>query len=310
MSGHSTFDGLPHFLVIGAEKSGTTWLYNALRRHPDIYVPETKEVHFFNAYNSLLQPVKHYELGIEWYRRFFRKAQRDQIIGEVTPMYLSDPLALNRIQDLLPKARLIYILREPGSRAYSHYWMAKRKRLLSEDFGELVASQDPRFIGRGFYAEQVQRLQELFSPEQLLGLSFEELFENKHRGLSKVLDFLGVRSDSSIVTAVLDSSTKYAGVAAKPRSVLLYKLTSRVVQFLRNSHRGSEIMDLLKGTRLSQWMKSANLQRTPYEPMTVKDCRALREIYESDIMRLGELVEFSVEHWLEKQLCTDQARNS
>ncbi len=310
MSRHSTYDGLPHFLVIGAEKSGTTWLYNALRRHPDVYVPETKEVHFFNAYNSLLQPVKHYELGIEWYRRFFRKAQPDQIIGEVTPMYLCDPLAIKRIRDTLPQARLIYILREPGSRAYSHYWMAKRKRLLSKDFSELVAAQDARFIGRGFYAEQVQRLYELFAPEQLLGLSFEELFEDRHRGLSKVLDFLKVSSDSSMVDAVLDRSAKNAGAAAKPRSVLLYKLTSRIVQFLRNSHRGSEIMDFVKGTRLSQWLKSANLRRIPYEPMTVKDCRALHEIYESDIMRLAELVEFSVEHWLEKQLCTDQARNS
>jgi len=116
-----TQDILPTFLFIGAEKAGTTWFYARLKEHPDIFVPETKELHFFNKYNSNLEKMDRFEkLGLNYYQRFFQRYAGEKAIGEVCPMYLCDPCAPVRIRQTLPQVKLIACLRNPADRAYSH----------------------------------------------------------------------------------------------------------------------------------------------------------------------------------------------
>src|SRR4051812_23905676 len=118
---------LPNFLVIGVEKGGTTWLHAQLKKHPQIFLPDTKEIHFFNKYSSNLIERDYFKLGIGWYLDFFKPYNGQRAIGEVTPMYICDSEAPLRIQKTLLSVRLIAILRNPVDRAYSHYWMAKNK---------------------------------------------------------------------------------------------------------------------------------------------------------------------------------------
>jgi len=122
---------LPNFLVIGVEKGGTTWLHAQLKKHPEIFLPQSKEIHFFNKYNSNLIKHDYFQLGINWYADFFKQYKGQKVIGEVTPMYICDPEAPLRIQQTLPNVKLIAILRDPVRRAYSHYWMAKQKKNIS-----------------------------------------------------------------------------------------------------------------------------------------------------------------------------------
>ncbi|MEM9325722.1 MAG: sulfotransferase domain-containing protein [Bacteroidota bacterium] len=290
--------GLPHFLVIGAEKAGTTWLYQALRRHPDIFLPDTKEIHFFNRFNSLLEPVRHYELGVEWYHRFFKRSAPHQLRGEITPMYLSDEAAGWRIATLLPQVKLIYILREPVSRAYSHYWMARRKGLVSNTFSELIAQRDPRFIGRGFYSGQIEHYLSLFPQEQMMGLTFDSLFNDKSSSLSRILQFIGVRSDEDQIMTILSEMTVSTGEASRPRILWAHQLMSRLSKALRNDHLGSQLMDLLKQTRISR-LKEMNFTTEPYEPINREDLIKLKEIYAEDIIKLAGIVDFSVQKWQE-----------
>jgi hypothetical protein len=108
---------LPDFIIIGAAKSGTTSLYHALARHPDVFMSEPKEPEFF-ARDDL------YAGGIEGYAALFGAAGPDQICGEASTLYTLAPLfpdAAPRIARHVPEAKLVYVLREPASRAYSYY---------------------------------------------------------------------------------------------------------------------------------------------------------------------------------------------
>ena len=109
---------LPDFVVVGAQKAGTTSLYRMLRKHPQIHMPRTKELHFFDVHwdrASSGTPTSSRPGRWEWRR------------GEATPYYLYRPMVRERMLQVLPKARIVVILRNPVDRAYSHYWHDLRR---------------------------------------------------------------------------------------------------------------------------------------------------------------------------------------
>src|SRR5690606_34294189 len=112
---------LPNFLVIGAQRAGTTLLHRILEAHPEVYVPyRRKEVHFFDLY---------FDRTTQWYENFFppsEPAAKYKAIGEVTPDYMFDQAAPFRIKKILPDCRFIVSLRNPVERAYSAYLYSVR----------------------------------------------------------------------------------------------------------------------------------------------------------------------------------------
>jgi len=196
---------LPDFLILGAQKAGTTALYAYLRWHPEITGPSFKEVSFFD---------RHYAKGERWYRAHM-PVRRRSLVGEASPSYLFHPLAPERVAGMLPGARLIALLRNPVDRAFSHYQheVALGREPLS--FGDAVDREDERmqgelermlrdpsyfslawwnytYVARGRYAEQLERWFAAFPREQLLVLFTEELSADTAATYRRVLDFLGV----------------------------------------------------------------------------------------------------------------------
>jgi hypothetical protein len=196
---------LPDFLILGAQKAGTTALYAYLRWHPQVTGPSFKEVSFFD---------RHYARGERWYRAHL-PIRRSGIVGEASPSYLFHPLASERVARMLPRARLIALLRNPVDRAFSHYQheVALGREELS--FEDALAREDERMQGelermlrdpsyfsyawwnytyaaRGRYAEQLERWLDAFPREQLLVLFTEELAADTAGTYRRVLDFLGV----------------------------------------------------------------------------------------------------------------------
>jgi hypothetical protein len=120
---------LPNFLVIGAGRSGTTSLHHYLGQHPDIFVPAVKEPNFFAFMGEDIVVVDHYDHWIRQnsitdlaaYKALFDRATAEHAIGEVSPQYLFNRRAPERIKALIPQARLIVILRNPADRAYADY---------------------------------------------------------------------------------------------------------------------------------------------------------------------------------------------
>jgi Sulfotransferase domain len=200
---------LPSFLVIGAQRAGTTSLFVYLSQHPHVAGPTSgdgtvswpKELHFFD---------KRFSLGLDWYRTFFplvparqlaRLRGRDLVAGEATPSYLFHPEAPERVAACLPEVRLIAILRNPIERAYSHY--QKRRRMGREhlSFQRAVESEERpgrkpdrrrSYLARGLYAEQLERWLAYFPREKLLVLRSEDLMADPAGVYAKVVDFLAL----------------------------------------------------------------------------------------------------------------------
>lgn len=178
---------LPNFLVLGAQRAGTTWLDRVLRAHPEIYLPtRRKEVHYFD---------QHFDRGLDWYRRFFPTAsEAPPRVGEITPRYLFDPAVPDRLAETLPEARLVAILRDPVDRLYSHYGLHVRDRGERRPF-EVFAQQEPEAVARGRYAEQLERYRPWLADHRLLVLVFEEVTAEPATAFAALGRFLGVEVD-------------------------------------------------------------------------------------------------------------------
>ena len=200
---------LPNFLIIGAQKSGTTWLAEQLIQHPDVFMPAT-EIHFFDK-------DYHYYRGVQWYEKHFSRVGNQKAVGEKTPDYLwangqgvegHMPDVHHHIYDLLPDVKLIVVLRNPVNRAISavnHIIRSGRisprysaDDLLIGKYQHLVAGHGVLAYGR--YYEQIQAYLTLFCRQQLLVLIFEEdVLENPTNGLQKVCHFLQIDHDFPFV---------------------------------------------------------------------------------------------------------------
>jgi hypothetical protein len=176
---------LPDFVIIGAQKGGTSFLYYLLTQHPLVEPAVRKEVRYFEGL---------FELGVEWYRWCFaqpkRKDGRRTITGEATPSYLFHAPVAKRMAETVPKARLIALLRNPVDRAYSHYQMQVKRGTEPKTFEEAIKQQRASYLSRGIYVEQLLRWSAFFSKEQMLVLKSEDFFEEPVETLKSVLNFL------------------------------------------------------------------------------------------------------------------------
>jgi hypothetical protein len=196
---------LPGFLILGAQKAGTTALYAYLRWHPSVTGPAWKEVSYFD---------RHYRRGVHWYRGHFPFRPGDRLVGEASPGYLFHPLAPERVRATVPEARLIVLLRDPVDRALSHYHhevalgrepltfeqaieaepertSGEEERLVREPGYFSQAWWDYAYLARGRYAEQLERWLAVFPREQLLVIASDELAAEPRETYAQVLEFLG-----------------------------------------------------------------------------------------------------------------------
>jgi len=178
---------LPDFVIIGAQKGGTSFLYHLVTRHPLVEPAASKELHFFDRSEL-------FHRGAGWYRRCFPRSGwkdgRKSITGEATPYYLFDPPVAKRMAQVVPQARLIALLRNPIDRAYSHYQMQVKRGTEPRTFQEAIEQQDSSYVSRGVYIDQLLRWFEFFGKEQMLILKSEDFFGRPVETLKIVLNFL------------------------------------------------------------------------------------------------------------------------
>ncbi len=193
-----------------------------LIQHPDIFLPEAVEPHFFDFDD------RYHRKGVEWYHAtYFSKWAGQSAVGEFTPAYMYLEKVPERINETLgSEIKLLFSLRNPVDRAYSQYLMYRRNGFESDDFAtairrELTAVRDgshPRssgYIARGLYSEQIERYLRYFPRENMLFLSFEENFmQNRKTTVERIQDFLGVRQ------VALNVDIK-SNAASEPRSRIL-----------------------------------------------------------------------------------------
>jgi sulfotransferase family protein len=210
---------MPDFLIIGAQRCGTTSLYKYLTEHPLVVsaLMKTKGVHFFDT---------RYDKGVDWYRahfptslyrRWFRRCHgADLVTGEASPYYLFHPHVPYRVATHVPQAKIIVMLRDPIERAYSQ-WQHELSRgfedaptfeeALDREEGRLAGevgrmNADPNYksfshqhhsyMARSRYAEQLDVYWSLFPASQILAVKSEDFFSDPGMEYARVLEFLGL----------------------------------------------------------------------------------------------------------------------
>ena len=192
-----------NFLVIGAQKAGTTALDHYLRQHPDIGMADVKEVHYFDDEDVFA----HEPTDRAAYEAHFPGTQRLQ--GETTPIYLWWKPACARIHRYNPDMKLIAVLRDPVDRSFSQWNMEFNRGEETRVFRSAIEAEleqrkiDPdrqhrvfSYLSRGFYSDQIERFQRTFDRHQLLCLKYEDLRDDPLPCLHRIFDHIGAKPAS------------------------------------------------------------------------------------------------------------------
>lgn len=233
---------LPDFVIIGAQKAGTTSLFRYLVEHPDVIPPAQKEVHFFDG---------RYERGMRWYRSRFplRSAlERGAADGvrkltfEASPYYLAHPFVAGRMHEQLPDAKLVVLLRDPIERAWSHYRDNFSRGTETKPFLEALRAEPDRlgpglaniargiepgsdyrnygYVERGKYAEQLAVWFAVYPRKQFLIVESRELFEHSESAYKRVLQFVGLDVPERLPAFDAYNATPNAGLDDAARDFL------------------------------------------------------------------------------------------
>jgi Sulfotransferase domain len=210
---------LPDFLIIGAQRCGTTSLYRYLAQHPQVIgAAPSKGVHYFDVNHGR---------SLRWYRAHFpTRRRRDRagagaVTGEASPYYVFHPHGPDRVRAAVPDARLILMLRDPVVRAFSQYQQeyargfedaatfeealelepgrlaGERERMLADPGYDSHALQHYAYVARGEYAPQLEAWRERFDATQLHVILAEEFFAEPAAVYGRVLEFLGLGMPAS-----------------------------------------------------------------------------------------------------------------
>jgi len=171
---------------IGAQRCGTSWWYDSVRRNPGIQrSPLGKEVHYFDRFWRGDEPD---DIAGEYASLFPRRP--GHIVGEWTPRYMADHWAVRLLRKAAPSARLLVMLRDPISRYRSA--VARLERKAEERGGRVLLPQVNDAVWRGFYFEQLRHVFDLFPRDQVLVLQFERCVSDPVTEMQRTCRFLGM----------------------------------------------------------------------------------------------------------------------
>lgn len=273
----------PNFFIVGAPRSGTTFLYDYLKQIPGVYMSSVKEPSFFavsiNSKQKLTKPIH----DKKKYLKLFEGVKNEVAIGEASPTYLWDPKAAKLIHEAVSDAKIIMILRDPVERAYSHYLQGIGFGYETLPFQEAMkkALNSPndysnRIAAGGFYSEQVKRYLDIFKKEQLKIFIFEEFIHDIEKSVGEVLDFLGVQSE-------IPDSLK---VVKNPVDVSLGRFSKFLI---RNKVLRAMVHDLVPYEK-SLVIRKMFRKKTEKPPLLDVDRKFVENIYRDDVKKLQKIL--------------------
>ncbi len=294
---------LPNFLIVGAVRSGTTALQGFLGQHPDIFMSHQKELYFLasDAPPDFQGPGDDIVNRIwvkSWdeYRSVFAAAKNEKAIGEATPYYLCARQAPRLIKHYLPDARLIMVLRNPVSRAFSSYMFMRQYGWEQEaDFSSALAKEQQRkqnnwqyiwlYRELGLYSERVQRFLDLFQKEQIWIGIFDDFTEDPLSFVQNIFRFLDV--DDGFEPAF----GKKRNASGSPRFPI-------VNRFLQRDNFLKTIAKRLISGRYHAGIRDFVLNRN-LKPMEIpyEAAEELKAFYRPDIEKLEHIIERDLSAW-------------
>jgi len=263
--------------VVGAARSGTTYLHHLMIQHPEIFLPDKKALFFFNDKECVSQ------IALDEYQKEFINAGTAKAIGEISPTYMYFKWIPDQIFSFLGDIRLIFLLRNPIERAYSHYLVHVSLGNEFLSFYEAIIAEEERlktsnfrikgrysYIDRGYYHHQIKRFLPLFQKEKMLFIISEEFYDDPLSTFNQVCKFLGISNYEPNLK--VDKFHFSIPCPLKPY------LTS---QFIRR-----RLLNVKGGWRLSRTIKSI-LKNYPksskYPPISLKAREYLERVFREDI---------------------------
>jgi Sulfotransferase domain len=272
----------PDFLIVGAEKSGTTWLKHVLNENPEIFIPSEKEIHFFDKEIN-------YKKGMKWYREYFKKHE-NQTCGEITPGYLSgSALCAERIKASLPNVKLIAILRNPIDRAISNYHMLSIAGLVKSNITKHLIPGDP-IVEKGKYKKQLLPFFNLFESNSILLLKYDRINNDSKALIAEIEKFLGV---PPLHQYSLMGKKIFRG--KRVRFLWINKLYSSSAEIMKFFGLGS-LVKLFKG-RIQRFNQAFNVKKNGSIRIPKLLLNDLQNYYLEDLVFLENYWEESLEDW-------------
>jgi hypothetical protein len=297
--------GLPNCLVIGAGKAGSTFIWDQLGQHPEIYMYPRKQLNYFSYEDDEPRfrgpPPFNVEVcrTVEEYRVRFPESSKFRVVGEASNSYMYSSIAAGRIRATLPNVKLIAVLRHPADRAYSRYLqMVQSGRESAGSFVDALQREDERvreywwpdfhYVRMGRYYEQLKRYLDHFSRDRLFVCLFDDLHQDHRRVIGQLYSFVGVDP-----TFVPDGRIRYSvsGLARSTRlynSMKLLKSWRPLIKNVLNAQLYKEV--LLVGSLIQR----ANLVK-PNMPEFAREWVIAR--CRDDVQELERLLGRDLSHW-------------
>ena len=280
----------PNLFIVGAMRAGTTSLYEYLKNIPDIYMSPVKEPKYFSEErDSEYTGVKRIKDKTE-YLTLFEKAKDEKFLGEASIDYLYDPDSAKLIKHIIPKARIIIILRDPVERAFSAYLMGMRSNptesrvheKLLYDINEKIKKKKIRLaLEASFYHDDVKRYLEIFGREQVKILIFEEMVKNPKGTIQEILDFLGLNYE--LGKFKVKAYNPFVGPSA-PRGAFS--------KFLLEKGSKSKFVKKIIPSSKRNFLQTKVLSKQGSKPkLKEEDRKLLKSLYANDVEKLKNLLD-------------------
>ena len=293
---------LPNFICPGAQKSGTSALYRILKQHPDIYLPDCKETRFFWRETNFAR-------GAVWYEQeFFSDVRGERIVGDITPEYMYFSSVPKNIKNTLgDKPKLIFLLRNPIERAYSHYLMSYRRGFEKESFERAIELEESRirrgefeknhfsYLSRGLYARQIRRFLKYFLKDDMKFVLFEDFKRDMPSAINEILSFFHLEPAGDTNFHVNTNP------ARMPRCFALQNLVRQPPRVLVRSVRWLVPFVRIRGDMkngLVETMNRLNERLLPNTGVSAETRQNLLSFYRKDIAQLEEIIDKDLRTWL------------
>ena len=242
----------PNFIVVGAQRCGTTWLYENLSNHPEVYMSEEKELNFFSDLND-----NKFSLGEPWYFSNFDDANNVKCIGEITPEYLVCDLAYRRIKKTLGAIKIIVIVRNPLDRIVSSYKRGLREGDWDVSFDEYVSQSMDYCIDRSLYAKDIKKYIDEFGAEQVKILLYDDIYDNPKFFLEELYGFLNISTD---IDSRLADKKFNIGISNK---TITLRISLLIRDFLYKFQFGKPFVKSIQRTSFGNFIMSRLLKSPP-----------------------------------------------
>lgn len=276
----------PNFFIVGTPKSGTTSLFHYLQEHPEVFLPELKEPHFFSCpevkntyYKTKIVDSK------EEYLDLYQETESYKAVGDLSSSYLFNKETPKRIHQFNPYAKIIIVLRNPVERALSHYLMDVNLGYINVSLSKVINNKDTfkqhyqEYIELGFYEQQIRAYTKQFPDSQIKVVLSDTLYANTAETLKDIYSFINVST-----TFITDFETVHNSYTV-PR----FKALKSLVQ--------SDGLKKMIPSGLKSGLKSLIYKTNAEKPKLEVEKNLLREIYKKSIVETETLINQDLSSW-------------